>query len=265
MTEQDSPVRCSAEPQGGSPDGPPGGADITETVESQSDRGGGLVEPSRSPAVIVEFDVHGPLRFLSHAEMVRLFQRACVRAGIRVRHSLGFNPHPKMSLPLPRTVGVQCEGDVLFMWVESGPGGFGRGGQVDLRAFGEALGRQLPDGCRITEVRLSDHKSPPRPVGASFVIPLGCSSSPTDRQSAIVDLMDGEDIIVNRRSDRADRSKQTNIRPFLESFEFGPDGVTVRYAITGAGTVRLEEVLELLAMAPETFAGPVIRKDIRWN
>ena len=265
MTEQDSPVRCSAEPRGGSPDEPPGGADIIETVESQSDRGGGLVEPSRSPAVLVEFDVQGPLRFLSHAEMLRLFQRACVRAGIRVRHSQGFNPHPKMSLPLPRTVGVQSEGDVLFTWVESGPGDLGSGRPVDPRAFGEALGRQLPDGCRITAVRLSDRKSPPRPVGASLVIPFGRSSRPAGRQAAIADLMEGEDIIVNRRSDRADRSKQTNIRPFLESFEFGSDSVTVWYAITEAGTVRLEEVLELLAVAPETLAGPVVRKDIRWN
>ena len=265
MTNQDNPVSHSADPQGGPAAAGPGGASITETVESQPDPGRVAAERAEVSAVVVEFDVQGPLRFLSHAEMVRLFRRACVRAGIRVRHSRGFNPHPKMSLPLPRTVGVQCEGDVLFMWVESGPSGSGRGGEFAPKVFGEALGRELPDGCRITSTRLSERTSPPRPVGASFVIPLGGPSSPAGRPAAIADLMRGDDLIVNRRSNRADRAKQVNIRPFLDSFEFGSDSVTVRYTITGVGSVRLEEVLELLGMAPDAPAGPVVRKDIRWN
>ncbi len=222
-----------------------------------------MTEPADAIPVIVEFDVRGLLRFASHAEMMRLFQRACVRAGIGVRHTQGFNPHPRMSLPLPRTVGVQSEGDVLFLLVESGPGGFGSGSDIDLAAFAKALSGQLPPDCRIKGVRVSDRKSPPRPMGASFVIPV--KDVPSERQAAIMALLENDDIIVSRYSERPHKAKKMNIRPFLESFEFGIDGVTVRYAITGSGSVRLEEVLELLQITPEEPVGPVVRKNVRWN
>ena len=66
-------------------------------------------------SVIVKFGIKGNLRFLSHAETIRLFERACVRAGIKLVYSQGFNPHPKLSLPLPRTVGVESDDDLLYL------------------------------------------------------------------------------------------------------------------------------------------------------
>ena len=69
----------------------------------------------------IRFKVEGTLRFLSHAETVRLLERACVRAGLRLRYSEGFNPHPKLSLPLPRPVGVESDEELLCLWVEQEP------------------------------------------------------------------------------------------------------------------------------------------------
>ncbi|MBW7991664.1 MAG: DUF2344 domain-containing protein, partial [Planctomycetes bacterium] len=56
--------------------------------------------------LVIKFRIGGPLRFISHAQTLSVFQRACVRAGIEIRYSQGFNPRPRLSLPLPRPVGV---------------------------------------------------------------------------------------------------------------------------------------------------------------
>ena len=53
----------------------------------------------------IKFKLYGTLRFLSHAELLRLFKHSCIRAGLELWYSQGFNPNPKISLPLPKSTG----------------------------------------------------------------------------------------------------------------------------------------------------------------
>jgi len=46
------------------------------------------------------------LRYLSHLDLLRLFQRAMRRARLPLAYTLGFNPRPKLSLAAPLPVGV---------------------------------------------------------------------------------------------------------------------------------------------------------------
>ena len=73
------------------------------------------------------------MRFLSHAETMRLFQRACVRAGVKVAYSQGYNPHQRMSLVLPRSVGVESDDELLCLWLAEGHTG------IDAEALKSAL------------------------------------------------------------------------------------------------------------------------------
>jgi radical SAM-linked protein len=49
--------------------------------------------------------------YISHLDLMRTFQRAFLRAGLHLRHSEGFNPHPIMAFALPLSVGTTsvCE------------------------------------------------------------------------------------------------------------------------------------------------------------
>ncbi|MBP5166526.1 MAG: TIGR03936 family radical SAM-associated protein [Oscillospiraceae bacterium] len=53
------------------------------------------------------FEKTGRARYLSHLDLMRTFQRAFKRAGLELKHSEGFNPHPQMSVLLPLQLG--CE------------------------------------------------------------------------------------------------------------------------------------------------------------
>ncbi len=61
----------------------------------------------------IEFSKTGETKFVSHLDLVRLFSRAFKRAQLPLAYSEGFNPHPKMSIGIPLSVGVTSECELL--------------------------------------------------------------------------------------------------------------------------------------------------------
>lgn len=57
------------------------------------------------------YEKTGNARWISHLDMMHLFQRAFLRAGIAVKHSEGYHPHAYVSIALPLPVGQEslCE------------------------------------------------------------------------------------------------------------------------------------------------------------
>ena len=57
------------------------------------------------------FEKTGDAVWMSHLDLMRLFQRAFQRAGLPLTHTQGFNPRPSVSIAMPLSVGVQsvCE------------------------------------------------------------------------------------------------------------------------------------------------------------
>lgn len=57
------------------------------------------------------FQKTGRAVWISHLDLMRLFQRAFKRAGLQLKHTQGYNPRPSVSIALPLSVGVEscCE------------------------------------------------------------------------------------------------------------------------------------------------------------
>lgn len=57
------------------------------------------------------FTKEGPSIWSSHLDLMRALMRSFRRAGIDLKHSQGFTPHPELSILMPLSVGVesQCE------------------------------------------------------------------------------------------------------------------------------------------------------------
>ena len=100
------------------------------------------------PELRFRFAKQGRAAYLSHLDVMRTFQRAFIRAGIRIRHTEGFNPHPKMSIALPLQLGCESVCELLDASVLEGP--------EDMVS---ALNGALPEGIRVLEAA-----QPLRPV-----------------------------------------------------------------------------------------------------
>lgn len=59
------------------------------------------------------FEKTGRAVWISHLDLMRLFQRAFKRAGLKLKHTQGFNPRPSVSIALPLSVGVESECELL--------------------------------------------------------------------------------------------------------------------------------------------------------
>src|SRR3954454_2997735 len=61
----------------------------------------------------------GPLRFTSHRDFARAFERAVRRAGVPVAYSQGFTPHPKISYVGACPTGVASEAEYLELGLQA--------------------------------------------------------------------------------------------------------------------------------------------------
>jgi radical SAM-linked protein len=59
----------------------------------------------------LRFSKTGEAKFMSHLDLMATLQRALIRAGVKLRYTQGFNPHPSISIALPLSVGQSsfCE------------------------------------------------------------------------------------------------------------------------------------------------------------
>ena len=59
------------------------------------------------------FEKTGSSVWISHLDLMRLFQRAFQRAGLPLKHTQGYNPRPSVSIALPLSVGVESRCELL--------------------------------------------------------------------------------------------------------------------------------------------------------
>lgn len=91
----------------------------------------------------VRYAKRGRLRFTSHRDFARAFERALRRASIPMAYSAGFSPHPKISYAGASPTGVASEAEYLEIGLAD------RRDPDEVRA---ALDEALPDGLDVVEV-----------------------------------------------------------------------------------------------------------------
>lgn len=89
------------------------------------------------------FEKTGNARYISHLDLMRVFQRAFKRAGLPLTHTQGFNPRPSVSIALPLSLGVESQCELLDFDLES---------PYACAEIREKLDAALIDGVYIREV-----------------------------------------------------------------------------------------------------------------
>ena len=90
------------------------------------------------------FEKKGNAVWISHLDLMRLFQRAFKRAGLPLTHTQGFNPRPSVSIALPLSVGVESVCELLDFDLD--------GDKVANRIVRGKLNDYLLPGIRVIKV-----------------------------------------------------------------------------------------------------------------
>src|SRR5437899_1709570 len=138
--------------------------------------------------VRIRFGKTGELRFLSHHDLLRLWERMMRRAELPFRSSEGFHPMPKMSL--------------------AGALGLGIIGREEVQS---RLSAQAPPGLRILSVRQVDRRQTAQVCRVCYFLPLVLSDHPGLKERIAALLAQAECWMERAKPHR----RQVNIRPYL--------------------------------------------------
>jgi radical SAM-linked protein len=201
------------------------------------------------------FRVEGDLKFISHGDTLRMFRRALVRADLPLRYSAGFNPRPRLTIPLPRPVGMASLAEVLI--VE-----FNR--TVDPDHARDGLTRQVPSEITVIGTRSLEPGERLVPVEARYHLDVG-TSPPADLQDRIARLLDADVVHVSRCRPQSTQTQELDIRPFLISMHLVKDIVEFTLHIRSTGTARPAEIAGQLGYDPNTINHRICRMEVRWQ
>ena len=106
-----------------------------------------MAEPAPTrPAVqhlVVRYAKRGKMRFASHRDVARAFERGVRRAGLPIAYSAGFTPHPKISYAGGAPTGVASEAEYLSLALTD---------RQDETQVCQRLDAALPDGIDVIDV-----------------------------------------------------------------------------------------------------------------
>ena len=144
----------------------------------------------------VRYAKRGRLRFTSHRDFSRAFERAVFRARIPMAYSSGFNPHPRISYAGAAPTGSASEAEYLEIALAQ---------VVDPAAVAAALEEALPVGLDV----LACVESPggalaERLQGSLWRIDLACDVEAA--RSAVAAFLEAELVTVERMTKKGLRS-----------------------------------------------------------
>lgn len=196
------------------------------------------------------------LRYLSHLDLLRLFQRAMRRARLPLAYTLGFNPRPKLSLAAPLPVGVTASKEYGEIFLVE---------PVSPASFRQRLGEQLPKGLTLTGAVVVPVNEPPLAsvVNAALYRAAWKSSRPAPTDTMLQKALDkllAQPAIMIRRFGKSGKITRQNIRPYIFSAELLTSGeqdpaLRLLLQVGSKGGVSPSRFLEQLALKGDYTGG----------
>jgi radical SAM-linked protein len=218
------------------------------------------------------FEKTGPLRLLSHHDLMRCFERILRRTGLPFKSSGGFHPTPRIVFALSLTLGAEGRDECVELEFTQ---------EVDSDDAFARLNAQCPAGLRFTRATVVPMKATALPRRMIYSIDIPPERVESTRE-ACRDLMARPQVWVDRYKPSA---KQLNIRPYLRNAYIGepvasatggcgtfeapaadatrsPSRLTIDIWVTQTGTARADELLRLLRIEDLPESGGILRREI---
>lgn len=203
-------------------------------------------QPPARTRLRFHFAKRGPLRYISHLDLARIWERLLRRAKLNVVYSQGFNPRPKIQLAAALPLGYASRCEVLDVWLDQ-PDAPSLAGLRDL------LRSVAPEGLEIEQVEEVDERGPALQnlvEQATYEITF---IDPVDTRQ----LAGGVDsLLLADNLHRERRGKEYDLRPLIHRLEVqnglsevGPKLVAT-LSLGQKGTGRPDELLDALGLDP---------------
>lgn len=162
---------------------------------------------------LLKFSKEDRLKYISHLDLLRLFQRAFKRAQIKLRYSQGYNPHARIAFALPLSLGFESEAEYLEFETET---------DYTPEDAADRLKAQMPLGLGIISCT-SMAETSKTPVAAaldfaSYKVVFKGSQDDVEKIAGSVQMFLKQEKIMNVKfSKKKKKDVESDIRPHIHS------------------------------------------------
>jgi radical SAM-linked protein len=197
----------------------------------------------------VTFSRGEEVKYTTHLDLMRLWERALRRAGVDLAYSEGFTPHARLSLGAPLAVGVTSGGELMDIFL---------GSRTSLRRFLEDVTQQLPAGIEILgveEVGLGVPSLQSEVRWSDYEVEVPADRDSSEVEEAVHRFLASESVPWEHLRDKEVR--RYDIRALvwdirLEGQANGAHRLAMRLRADNTGTGRPEQVASALGLSPPT-------------
>lgn len=192
----------------------------------------------------IRYKKAGPMRYISHLDLLRTFERSARRARLPLAYTEGFNPHPRLTFAAPLPVGVEGQDEYMELDLES---------PMPPSLLAGKLNACVPAGLEILDVTGADGAGPSLMAVVERAIYLAEGRLPAgideeDLAARLRRFLDQSEICIEKKTKKGNKIK--DIRPGIIdlSGELKGDKILLSMTLkTGSReNVRPEEVLGTL-------------------
>jgi len=186
------------------------------------------------------------LKFLSHLDLMRLWERALRRANLELAYSEGFSPHPRISLAAPLAVGITSVAELMDVFLSR---------RITDGLFLQKVGPQLPDGIGIMQilpVNIEDPSLQSRLRFAEYSVDMETAKSGAEIESGLAALLAMETLPWHHARDTGERFY--DLRPLINGLwlagkKDGSCSIGMLLRCDASGSGRPEQVVKALGFA----------------
>lgn len=194
--------------------------------------------------ILCKFTKLGYLKFISHLDLVDLFQRTLFQNKVDVKFSEGFNPHPRMSIAYPLPLGIESNSEYMEIYLNS---------KIDLKDFLIKMNERLPQGIKIVEAKYDDDESISNKV-KSVVYAFKLLNTFYDKNKDIdivkeLDKVNAMDIVEIERKRKKGKRRifvKENAKDYLNRLELKDEAIYAYIKMSENGSLKPALVFDIL-------------------
>jgi len=191
----------------------------------------------------VKFSRGDQLKFLSHLDLMRLWERVIRRAGFEIAYSEGFSPHARISLAAPLPLGTTSVAELMDIWLSK---------WESPSLFAKDMEACLPEGIEILDIKIVSPEIPSlqsRVQFADYEVYIESEKAPEEIENSITSFLEAENIPWQHSRDKEER--YYNLRSLVEDIRAAPQNarlykLNMRLRCDNSGSGRPEQVARAL-------------------
>lgn len=194
--------------------------------------------------ILCKFTKLGYLKFISHLDLVDLFQRTLFQNKVDVKFSEGFNPHPRMSIAYPLPLGIESNSEYMEIYLNS---------RIDLKDFLIKMNERLPAGIKIARAMYADDESISNKV-KSVVYAFKLLNTFFDKNKDVdiakeLDKINSMDIVEIERKRKKGKRRifvKENAKEYLKRLELKDDAIYAYIKMSENGSLKPALIFDIL-------------------